>query len=73
MKKKTLKSEKILDILTQLYPQAGTELHFHSVYQLLVAVVLSAQCTDQRVNIVTEQLFARQIAEPFVRHGLCRR
>ncbi len=50
--------EQILDILAQLYPQAGTELHFHSTYELLVAVVLSAQCTDQRVNIVTSQLFA---------------
>lgn len=38
-------------------PAADTELEFGSVFQLLVAVVLSAQCTDKRVNMVTRQLF----------------
>lgn len=38
-------------------PQADTELHFSSPYQLLVAVMLSAQCTDKRVNMVTPALF----------------
>ncbi len=51
--------QKILDILEQLYPQAETELHFHSVFELLIAVVLSAQCTDKRVNLVTERLFSK--------------
>ena len=40
-------------------PQAESELHFDSPFQLLVAVILSAQCTDKRVNIVTPALFSR--------------
>ena len=40
-------------------PVAQTELHFDSTFQLLVAVVLSAQCTDKRVNMVTPDLFRR--------------
>jgi endonuclease-3 len=40
-------------------PVAETELHFDSTFQLLVAVVLSAQCTDKRVNMVTPDLFRR--------------
>ena len=40
-------------------PVAETELHFDSTFQLLVAVVLSAQCTDKRVNMVTPELFRR--------------
>jgi len=43
--------------LEQAYPAAATELHFSSPYELLVAVMLSAQCTDKRVNIVTPALF----------------
>ena len=42
----------------QAMPVAETELHFGSPFQLLVAVVLSAQCTDKRVNMVTPALFA---------------
>ena len=42
---------------TEHMPVAETELHFDSTFQLLVAVVLSAQCTDKRVNIVTPELF----------------
>jgi endonuclease-3 len=38
-------------------PVAETELHYENPFQLLVAVVLSAQCTDKRVNIVTQKLF----------------
>ena len=45
-------------LLESAYPDAGTELHFSSPYQLLVAVMLSAQCTDRRVNMVTPALFA---------------
>ena len=40
-------------------PVAQSELHFQNPYQLLVAVILSAQCTDRRVNIVTPPLFER--------------
>lgn len=47
----------ILDYLDKLFPNASCELHYTSPYQLLVAVILSAQCTDKRVNQVTEPLF----------------
>jgi len=42
----------------QMMPVAETELHYSTPFQLLVAVVLSAQCTDKRVNMVTPALFA---------------
>lgn len=45
--------------LDQLYPDAKTELQFESPLQLMIAVMLSAQCTDKRVNQVTPPLFAR--------------
>ena len=40
----------ILDELGTLYPDAGPELHFTNPYETLVAVMLSAQCTDKQVN-----------------------
>ncbi|MBP5690625.1 MAG: endonuclease III [Bacteroidaceae bacterium] len=49
--------DKCSERLAQTYPEAGTELHFSSPYELLVAVMLSAQCTDRRVNMVTPALF----------------
>jgi endonuclease-3 len=49
----------ILNILDRLYPEARTALDFRSPLQLLIATILSAQCTDQRVNRVTPELFAR--------------
>lgn len=51
------KSQKILNELAALYPDAQPALKFNSPYELLVAVILSAQCTDERVNKVTEVLF----------------
>ncbi len=48
----------ILDYFSKTQPTADTELEFSSVFQLLIAVVLSAQCTDKRVNAVTPALFA---------------
>jgi len=48
----------ILGALDYYYPDAKCELNFNSPYQLLVAVVLSAQCTDKRVNIVSHELFS---------------
>ncbi|HEY7898123.1 MAG TPA: endonuclease III [Gemmatimonadaceae bacterium] len=45
--------------LTRAYPDAHCELDFNSPYQLLVATILSAQCTDKRVNLVTPALFNR--------------
>ena len=50
-------TEIILEKLNLMYPDADTELEFNSNYQLLVAVMLSAQCTDKRVNVVTRELF----------------
>lgn len=50
--------EKMLDYFRKEMPEVGTELEFGSIFQLLVAVVLSAQCTDKRVNSVTPDLFA---------------
>lgn len=46
-------------LLAQAYPDAETELDFRTPLELLVATVLSAQCTDERVNAVTPSLFAR--------------
>ncbi len=51
------KFEKIKQYLDELYPNANCSLDFSTPYELLVAVVLSAQCTDKRVNIVTKDLF----------------
>ena len=47
----------IIERFEQSMPVAETELHFGSTFQLLVAVMLSAQCTDKRVNMVTPALF----------------
>ena len=51
--------QKALEILQTLYPNAKPALKFTTPYELLVAVVLSAQCTDERVNKVTEVLFEK--------------
>ena len=50
-------NEEIYNILSTLHSDAQCELNFTTPFELLVAVILSAQCTDKRVNIVTEQLF----------------
>ena len=50
---------KILAVLERQHPNASTELTFRNAYELLVATILSAQCTDERVNRVTPALFAR--------------
>lgn len=47
----------VIDYFQKNMPEAETELHYKNPYQLLVAVILSAQCTDKRVNIVTPALF----------------
>jgi endonuclease-3 len=64
LKQPTRKSEaarirRIIEGLDELYPDAHCELDFASPFQLLVATILSAQCTDKRVNMVTPVLFAR--------------
>ncbi len=50
---------KIFDTLDVQHPNAWTELHFTNPYQLLAATILSAQCTDARVNLVTPALFKK--------------
>ena len=47
----------VIEWFRENMPTAQTELHYSNPYQLLVAVILSAQCTDKRVNIVTPALF----------------
>lgn len=47
----------IIDWFQQNMPEAETELHYENPYQLLIAVILSAQCTDKRINMVTPALF----------------
>lgn len=49
----------VLDYFRQEMPRVTTELEFGSAFQLLVATLLSAQCTDKRINMVTPALFAR--------------
>ncbi|MGK7879462.1 MAG: endonuclease III [Crocosphaera sp.] len=56
---KQKKALEILSILKQLYPDATCSLTYDTPVQLLVATILSAQCTDERVNKVTPELFAR--------------
>ncbi len=53
------KGEEIFELLLSAYPDADTELEFTNTFELLVAVILSAQCTDKRVNTVTPALFKR--------------
>jgi endonuclease-3 len=53
------RARKINRLLANLYPNAHCELDFRNPLELIVATVLSAQCTDKRVNLVTPKLFAR--------------
>ena len=50
---------RILDVLEATHPEARCALHYRSAFELAVATILSAQCTDERVNLVTPRLFAR--------------
>lgn len=54
---KKQKIDFVFDTLRQMYPNPQCELNFSNDFELLVAVILSAQCTDKRVNIVTNELF----------------
>lgn len=58
MSKKEL-FDQVIDYFQQAMPIAETELEYSDPYQLLVAVILSAQCTDKRVNMLTPELFRR--------------
>jgi endonuclease III len=53
------RAERILDLLESAHPEATCALHYRNAFQLVVATILSAQCTDERVNMVTPALFRR--------------
>ena len=53
------RTQKILSALKRVYPDAHSELNFSNPLQLLIATILSAQCTDKRVNLVTAELFKK--------------
>lgn len=57
----------VLERLKKTYPDVGPALNFTTPFELLIATVLSAQCTDHRVNIITESLFEKY---PTPRHYL---
>lgn len=56
MKKQEL-YDRVIAYFKQAIPVAETELHYENPFQLLIAVILSAQCTDKRVNMITPPLF----------------
>ncbi len=63
--------DEMIRVLSEVYADAKPALLFRNPFELLVAVILSAQCTDQRVNIVTKRLFAKAAtAEAIVQMGL---
>ena len=53
------RSDKIRKILRKTYPEVKTQLRHRNPFELLVATILSAQCTDKQVNSVTRELFAK--------------
>src|SRR5215472_11387818 len=55
---RTQRASRVAALLAQLYPQARVSLDFTTPWECLVATILSAQCTDARVNQVTPRLFA---------------
>ena len=70
---KAARTKKIIAGLTKTYPDAHCELNHANPLQLLIATILSAQCTDKRVNIVTADLFKKyHSAEDFARTDLSR-
>lgn len=56
---RTARIKKILATLDQMYPNVTCALHHSNAWELLVATILSAQCTDKRVNLVTPALFRK--------------
>ncbi|MCZ6520293.1 MAG: endonuclease III, partial [Bacteroidetes bacterium] len=64
MVNKTQKAKEIARILEDLYPETPIPLHHNDPFTLLISVLLSAQCTDKRVNKITPHLF-KQANNPF--------
>ena len=58
-KKESKRAEQILKRLKKAYPKVESALEYQSPFELLISTILSAQCTDQRVNIVTKTLFKK--------------
>ena len=56
---KRKRAAEVINQLYQAYPDSGCSLQYRSAHEILVATILSAQCTDQRVNIVTKSLFLK--------------
>ena len=57
--KSAASTRRVIETLAEQHPNADTELHYRNAFQLLAATILSAQSTDQRVNMVTPALFER--------------
>jgi len=56
---KQARARKVIKLLREQYPEARCSLNFETTHQLMVATILSAQCTDERVNMVTPELFKK--------------
>ncbi|OGG40168.1 endonuclease III [Candidatus Jorgensenbacteria bacterium RIFCSPLOWO2_01_FULL_45_25b] len=62
------RARRLIRVLKKLFPKAGMMLQYNTNWELLVAVELSAQCTDKRVNLVTKELFKKyKTLEDYVR------
>jgi endonuclease-3 len=71
MRNKTNSAQKIIDMLKKEFPDARSALEFADPFELLIATILSAQCTDERVNMVTEELFKKfRSPEDFVKSDI---
>ncbi|MGB5156346.1 MAG: endonuclease III [Desulfobacterales bacterium] len=57
--KLSVRNGKIIKILNLKYPEVKTQLNYNTPFELLIATILSAQCTDKQVNIVTKKLFEK--------------
>ena len=64
MKKQELYKQ-VITYFQQAIPVAETELHYENPFQLLIAVILSAQCTDKRVNMITPPLIPQHYYKIF--------
>ena len=65
------RAQKIISILSKLYPNAIIALNYSNPLELLVATMLSAQCTDERVNLVTRSLFKKyRVAKDYAEASL---
>jgi endonuclease-3 len=66
------RTTRIIELLEKEYPKASGSLRFANPLELLVSTILSAQCTDARVNIVTQQLFKKyKTAQDYAKAGIC--